>query len=127
MQVDPLPVFSERIRIVASRSFFKPKEKKLIERIAQKYPVQVSQKGSSLKQIALVLQQADMYLKGGPCSEWDTAPGQLMVEESGGAVFRIDNFKTLQYNKEVLKNPHFVMLNQKLNNQNFINFLKEIM
>lgn len=121
-----LPESNEVIRIVTSRSFFQPGEKELLEKIAKKYPVELIHKGSSLKQIAMILNRADMYLKAGPCSEWDTAPGQLMVEESGGCVLRLDTFQKLEYNKPVLKNPHFVMLNPNLNNPVFIQFLKEL-
>lgn len=114
------------IRIAASRSFFKPREAELIDKIKQKYEVEILHCGSSKKQVQMVKGNADMYLKAGPCSEWDTAPGQLMVEEFGGAVLRHDSFKTLEYNREDLKNPHFIMLNHRLNTPGFITFMKEI-
>ena len=116
----------ESIRIIASRSFFKTGEVELIDEIKKTYPIEIIHKGSSIKQVAMILGKADMYLKAGPCSEWDTAPGQLMVEEFGGAVLRHDNFQTLSYNKPILQNPHFVMLNQNLNTSEFIKFLQEI-
>ncbi len=116
----------ETIRIAASRSFFKPREAELIDKLKRRYQVEILHCGSSLKQVQMVKGNADMYLKAGPCSEWDTAPGQLMVEEFGGAVLRHDSFETLQYNRKELRNPHFVMLNRRLNNPGFINFLKAI-
>ncbi len=116
---------SEKIRIVTSRSFFKPREEEIIDKIARKYPVEIIHKGSSIKQIAMVLGKADMYMKAGPCSEWDTAPGQLMVEEFGGAVLCHSNFEPMKYNKPVLANPFFVMLNSKLNTPDFKSFLQE--
>lgn len=122
----PKQVKTDRIRIATSRSFFKPREAELIEKIKQHYPIEILHCGSSKKQVQMIKGNADMYLKAGPCSEWDTAPGQLMVEEFGGAVLRHDNFETLKYNRRDLKNPHFVMLNQRLNNLGFIGFLKEI-
>ncbi len=118
---------SNTIRIVASRSFYKPLEAQLIKEIEKSHPVEIIHRGSSLKQIDIVLGNADMYLKAGPCSEWDTAPGQLMVEEFGGTVLRQDNFETMRYNKPVLLNPHFVMLNSNLNTPDFIQFLKQIL
>lgn len=114
------------IRIATSRSFFKPREADLIEKIKKSYAVDIIHCGSSKKQVQMILGNADMYLKAGPCSEWDTAPGQLMVEEFGGIVFRQDTFETMRYNKEDLINPHFVMLNANLNNEAFIDFLKQI-
>lgn len=116
----------DTIRIAASRSFFKPREAELIGKLKRSYEVEILHCGSSLKQVQMVKGNADMYLKAGPCSEWDTAPGQLMVEEFGGAVLRHDNFETLRYNRKKLLNPHFVMLNRRLNNPDFIRFLKAI-
>jgi 3'(2'), 5'-bisphosphate nucleotidase len=117
---------SDTIRIITSRSFFKPLEAKLIKEIEKIYPVEIIHRGSSLKQIDIILGNADMYLKAGPCSEWDTAPGQLMVEEFGGITLQQANFETVFYNKPNLLNPHFIMLNSKLNNPGFIQFLKQI-
>ncbi len=114
------------IRIAASRSFFKPREAELIEKIKKHFEVEILHCGSSKKQIQMIKGNADMYLKAGPCSEWDTAPGQLMVEEFGGAVLRHDSFQTLKYNREDLRNPYFIMLNQKLNTPEFIAFMKQI-
>ena len=114
------------ICIAASRSFFKPREAELIEKIQRNFRVEILHCGSSRKQVQMVKGNADMYLKAGPCSEWDTAPGQLMVEEFGGVVLRHDSFETLQYNRKDLINPHFVMLNARLNNPAFIGFMEEI-
>ena len=114
------------IRIAASRSFFKPREAELIEKIKRHYAVEILHCGSSKKQVQMVKGNADMYLKAGPCSEWDTAPGQLMVEEFGGAVLRHDTFETLRYNRKELLNPPFIMLNERLNLQGFIAFMKDI-
>ncbi len=117
---------SNTIRIATSRSFFRPLEARLIKKIEKLYPVKIIHRGSSLKQIDIILGNADMYLKAGPCSEWDTAPGQLMIEEFGGITLQQYNFETMVYNKPNLLNPHFVMLNSKLNNPDFIQFLKQI-
>ena len=116
----------QTIRIAASRSFFKPREAELIEKIRKHYLVEIKHCGSSLKQAQMILGNADMYLKAGPCSEWDTAPGQLMVEEFGGLVIRQDSFEVMRYNKPDMINPHFIMLNSRLNTTEFVTFLKEI-
>lgn len=118
---------TDTLRIVASRSFFKPKEAAIFEEIKKHYSVEIIHRGSSLKQIDLVLNKADLYVKAGPCSEWDTAPGQLMVEEIGGAVLQQQNFETLRYNKSSLLNPHFIMFNSHYNNVDFINYIKGIL
>ena len=117
---------SDTIRIVASRSFFKPLETKQIKEIEKTYSVEIVYRGSTLKQIDIVLGNADMYLKSGPCSEWDTAPGQLMIEEFDGIVLQQDNFEPMRYNKPIMLNPHFMMLNSHLNTNEFIDFVKSI-
>ena len=125
-KIDLPKIDRDVIKIAASRSFFKPREAELIEKIKRYFEVEILHCGSSRKQVEMVKGNADMYLKAGPCSEWDTAPGQLMVEEFGGAVLRHDTFKTLEYNRENLINPHFVMLNKWLNTPEFTSFLQEI-
>ena len=125
-QIEKFQSFSDTIKIITSRSFFKPLEARLIKNIEKLYPVEIIHRGSSLKQIDIILGNADMYLKAGPCSEWDTAPGQLMVEEFGGITLQQSNFETMVYNKPNLLNPHFVMLSSKLNRPDFIQFLKQI-
>ncbi|QGY44333.1 3'(2'),5'-bisphosphate nucleotidase CysQ [Maribellus comscasis] len=115
----------EKLRIITSRSFFKPQEKELIDKIKKEYKIEIIHRGSSIKQIAIILGEADMYLKAGPCSEWDTAPGQLLVEEFGGSVVRLDNLERMKYNKPVMKNPYFVMQNEYLTETRFLDFLKK--
>lgn len=105
---------------------FKPREAELIEKMKGTFELEILHCGSSKKQIEIIKGNADMYLKAGPCSEWDTAPGQLMVEEFGGTVFRQDTFETMAYNKPILKNPHFVMLNERLNMPDFVAFMQQI-
>lgn len=114
------------ICIVASRSFFKPREAEIIKQIEKNYAVKVIHKGSSLKQISMVLGKADLYIKAGPCSEWDTAPGQLMIDEIGGATLMMENFEPMKYNKKEMMNPFFVMISSRLNTPEFIMFLKKV-
>ncbi len=119
-------VYNGKIRVATSRSFFKPREAELIEKMKRTFELEILHCGSSKKQIEIIKGNADMYLKAGPCSEWDTAPGQLMVEEFGGVVFRQDTFETMAYNKPILKNPYFVMLNERLNTPDFVEFMQQI-
>lgn len=51
---------------------------------------------------------ADIYPRFGPISEWDTAAGQCILSESGGAVVDLQG-RTLQYNRQAsLLNPDFI-------------------
>jgi len=63
--------------------------------------------GSSLKFCRTARSEADLYVRFGPTSEWDTAAGQCVLEQSGGAVRCMDG-SVLAYNaKESLLNPDF--------------------
>ena len=53
--------------------------------------------------------KARLYPRFAPTMEWDTAAGQAIVEASGGRVVRHDSDKVLEYNKEDLVNPWFIV------------------
>jgi 3'(2'), 5'-bisphosphate nucleotidase len=64
--------------------------------------------GSSLKFCAIAEQRADLYPRLGPTSEWDTAAGQCILSEAGGAVVDLQGL-ALRYNtKEDIRNPGFM-------------------
>jgi 3'(2'), 5'-bisphosphate nucleotidase len=72
--------------------------------------------GSSLKSCLVAEGAADLYVRLGPTSEWDTAAAQCIVEEAGG---RITNIKLqgLQYNtSESLLNPYFMVFGDETHN-----------
>ena len=58
--------------------------------------------------------QACMYLCLGPTSEWDTAAGEVILEETGGRIVELDSTVPgpLVYNKENMGNPYFVALGE---------------
>ncbi|MGQ0585993.1 MAG: 3'(2'),5'-bisphosphate nucleotidase CysQ, partial [Gammaproteobacteria bacterium] len=67
-------------------------------------------RGSSLKFCLIAEGTADFYPRFGPTSEWDTAAGQCIVEQAGGAVWRLPELTPLACNeKESLLNPSFVV------------------
>ncbi len=64
--------------------------------------------GSALKFTQLAEGKADYYPRFSPCSEWDTAAGQALVEAAGGKVLNLAG-EPLSYNRrDTLLNPHFV-------------------
>ena len=65
-------------------------------------------KGSALKFTVIAEGKADLYPRLGPTMEWDTAAAQVILEQAGGQVLDFVTRAPLQYNKEVLVNPHFV-------------------
>jgi 3'(2'), 5'-bisphosphate nucleotidase len=64
--------------------------------------------GSSLKFCLLAQGEAELYVRFGATSEWDTAAGQAVLEAAGGHVTRMDGHR-LRYNcRESLINGDFV-------------------
>ena len=64
--------------------------------------------GSSLKFCLLARGVADVYLRLGATSEWDTGAAQCVLEEAGGALLDLQG-GSLAYNaKESLLNPEFI-------------------
>lgn len=69
--------------------------------------------GGALKSCLVAEGRADLYVRLGPTSEWDTAAAQCIVEEAGGR-FTDTALKELRYNtKESLLNPHFFVFGPK--------------
>lgn len=66
--------------------------------------------GSALKFGLIAEGSAHIYPRLGPTMEWDTAAGQCVVEQSGGAVLRPNKKTPLDYNKKDLHNPNFVCI-----------------
>lgn len=90
--------------VAGSRSHASAREGELLARLGAcaKLPL-----GSSLKFVRIAAADADLYLRLGPTSEWDTAAGQCVLEEAGGAVLDFDG-RPLRYNtRESLLNPDF--------------------
>lgn len=68
-------------------------------------------RGSSLKFCLVADGQADFYPRFGPTSEWDTAAGQCIVEQAGGAVWRLPELTPLGCNeKDSVLNPSFAVM-----------------
>ena len=95
--------------IACSRSFAKTNNSAIIE-IEKKYgSVEYLKMGSALKFFELAEGNADFYIRLGPTMEWDIAPGQAIIEELGGQIVNLSDGQSLQYNKESLFNPAFIV------------------
>lgn len=64
--------------------------------------------GSSLKFCRAARGEVDLYLRYGLTSEWDTAAGQCVLEQAGGAVQRLDGSRLTYNTKDSLLNPDFL-------------------
>ncbi|MBQ5853457.1 MAG: 3'(2'),5'-bisphosphate nucleotidase CysQ [Rikenellaceae bacterium] len=100
---------NEPMRIAISRSHNTTETFAHIDAIRTCVPdVEVVEQGSSYKFCMLAEGTVDYYVRTSNTYEWDTAAGELILEEAGGSTVAIDSGKRLAYNKELLNNPHFV-------------------
>ena len=95
----------EGLGVVCSRSHLNDDTKEFVEGL--KTPNLVS-KGSSLKFLILAEGKAQLYPRLAPTMEWDTGAAQIVLEEAGGKVIDHETKQPLLYNKENLRNPHFI-------------------
>ena len=66
--------------------------------------------GSALKFCQLAEGRGDFYPRYSPCSEWDTAAGQALLEAAGGALLGLDG-QPLRYNaRDSLLSPEFLAM-----------------
>jgi 3'(2'), 5'-bisphosphate nucleotidase len=92
-------------RVAGSRSHKDPRMDRFLAALGAHELVAV---GSSLKFVLVAEGAADVYLRFGPTSEWDTAAGQCVLEAAGGRVTDLAG-APLRYNtKESLLNPDFI-------------------
>ncbi len=100
----------EGIRIVASKSHNNQETQDFISQF--KNP-EILSAGSSIKLLMIAENKADIYPRLGLTSEWDTCAAHAIVKYAGGTVLQNVNGKTLnkeiEYNKENLLNPYFIV------------------
>jgi 3'(2'), 5'-bisphosphate nucleotidase len=96
--------------VVASRSHMSPETETFINKEKEKHgSVNTVSAGSSIKFCLVAEGRADAYPRFAPTMEWDSAAGQIIVEEIGKKVLNMETNKPLSYNKKSLLNPHFLV------------------
>jgi 3'(2'), 5'-bisphosphate nucleotidase len=89
---------------VGSRSHDDARTRQFLEN----YPVtSLIPAGSSLKFCLVAAGEADIYARGGPTMEWDTAAGHAVLCTAGGSVKDWEG-TALRYGKQGFANPAFV-------------------
>ncbi len=97
--------------VVGSRSHPSLEFELFVRKLQEKnHSITMVPAGSALKFCLVAEGAADLYPRLAPTMEWDTAAGQLIVEEAGGSVVEADNGRPLRYNKSDLENPHFIAI-----------------
>ena len=106
----PVPGKTENFRIVCSRSHMNVETEVFIEKMKKKYgKIEFVTKGSSLKLCMVAEGLADLYPRLGPTMEWDTAAGHAIAKFAGCSVTVYGKDIPLEYNKENLLNPWFIV------------------
>ncbi len=96
--------------VVASRSHMSPETEAFVnEKRTQYNEVELVSAGSSLKLCMVAEGKAHIYPRFAPTMEWDTAAGQAIAEAAGCLVTKQDGTTPLNYNKENLLNPWFIV------------------
>lgn len=93
LRVAPVPA-GRPLRVLASRSHATPDLAGWLDRLPGRHVV--ARAGSSLKFCRIAEGRADLYPRIGPTSQWDTAAGQAVLEQAGGAVLGPDG-KPMRY------------------------------
>ncbi|MEQ9261770.1 MAG: 3'(2'),5'-bisphosphate nucleotidase CysQ [Owenweeksia sp.] len=106
-----LPVSYDRpFTMVGSRSHMNDETAEFFADIRKEHPeAEVISCGSSLKICMVAEGKADVYPRFAPTMEWDTAAGHAIVKQAGFNILKPDTNKPLQYNKEDLLNPWFIV------------------
>ena len=101
---------NKTIKVVGSRSHKSAETEAFIQSIEQQgKQVQIVSKGSSLKFCLVAEGEANIYPRFAPTMEWDTAAGHAICNAVGLKVWQVSKEKELQYNKENLLNPYFIV------------------
>jgi len=68
----------------------------------------ILERGSALKFMNIATGEAHFYPRKGPTGEWDTAAGQILLEESNGFVLDLNTGEPMLYGKPDFKNRGFI-------------------
>jgi len=94
--------------VIASRSHLSREINAHVEKLQHLFgAVNMLNIGSSIKQCWVAEGKAHEYPRYGLTMEWDTAAGQIILEEAGSHLIDLETGKAMEYNKEDLRNHYF--------------------
>jgi 3'(2'), 5'-bisphosphate nucleotidase len=111
----PPPANGQAVRVAVSGSHRDPRLGRWLDQLG---PHELTHAGSALKFGLIAEGSAHLYPRFGTTMEWDSAAGEAVVEGAGGHVVRLEGeghhelsekSRRLDYNKEDLRNPDFLV------------------
>jgi 3'(2'), 5'-bisphosphate nucleotidase len=109
-ELKPIVEESNSIKVVGSRSHKSVETEEFINKLqSEGKQVELVSMGSSLKFCIVAEGKASIYPRFAPTMEWDTAAGHAICNAVGLKVWQVDKSIELQYNKENLLNPFFIV------------------
>lgn len=105
LQVNSFSLKDENLKVVTSRNHIDYGTRVYLEKLNN--PNLISM-GSALKFINIANGKADYYPRMIQIMEWDTAAGQIIIEEAGGSLVNANTGEPLTYNKPGMINPYFI-------------------
>ncbi|MDO7172743.1 3'(2'),5'-bisphosphate nucleotidase CysQ [Mariniflexile sp. AS56] len=106
----PQKKYNNQIKIVGSRSHKSKETNAFIQQLqSEGNDISLVSKGSSLKFCLVAEGSANIYPRFAPTMEWDTAAGHAICSAVGLKVMQVGLNEGLQYNKENLLNPYFIV------------------
>ncbi len=91
------PGVQDGLTVFSSGFHKRPERKQIVEAL---HIDRIEEKGSALKFCDLASGKADLYLRFGPTSEWDTAAAQVLMEEANGFLYEVKTLETMKYGKK---------------------------
>lgn len=99
-----------RVVVVASRSHLTSETVSFVQNLKNNnIEVDFLSSGSSLKFCMVADGKADVYPRFGPTMEWDTGAAHAVALYAGKNVINYDTARPLEYNKENMLNPWFIV------------------
>lgn len=103
------------LKVVGSRSHNSQEVDDYVNELRTQYDnIEFVAAGSSLKFCLVAEGKADVYPRLAPTMEWDTGAGHIVAKEAGAEVLNSRTNEELEYNKENLLNPHFIVKHPQL-------------
>ena len=114
--------YPEIIRIVMSKSHKSVNDRAFLNYLSEmNIDYEILEKGSSLKLCSLAENDADVYPRFGPTSEWDIAAAHAVLRSNGGNVSILSDFSEMSYAKSSsILNPFFICTRNNALKQTFL-------